>query len=99
MTETSSTDGFARWHAELAARVAGRDLVDAARRLRAVLGAPATATTAVVLGMADIRARDSRLVDRLRADHERACSDFLGAVTDLAELDPPVDVRPLLPPR
>lgn len=91
------TREFLLWDARLAARVTGRDLVAAARRLRRVVGVPAEATTAFVLGLADIKAATSPAVAAARAAHTDACAAYCAAMVDLAELDPAVDIRPLLP--
>ncbi|MEU6725539.1 hypothetical protein ABZ917_17670 [Nonomuraea wenchangensis] len=91
------TDDFLLWEAKLAARVTGRDLVDAARRLRRALGVPDAATIGVVLGLADIKAAANPVVAALRQQHIDASAAYFAAMVDLAELDPSVDIRRLLP--
>lgn len=88
---------FLLWEARQATRATGRDLVDTARRLRRVLGAPDTAQTATVLAAADLRAETSTLVAALRQAHLDASAAFFGAIVDLADLDPAMDMRPALP--
>jgi hypothetical protein len=91
------TTEFLLWEAKLAARVTGRDLVDAARHLRRVVGAPAGAQTAMVLGFADIKAATNPAVAAALTAHTDACAAYFVAMVDLADLDPTVDIRPLLP--
>ena len=93
----SYTREFLLWDARLAARVTGRELVETARRLRRALGVPAEATTAFALGLADIRAESSPIVASLRKAHLDASAAYFAAMVDLAELDPSVDIRPLMP--
>ena len=93
----SYTREFLLWEARLAARVTGREVVAAARRLRIVLRAPAGATTAAVHGLADIKAAVDPLTCAARSAHEAASAAWFAAMVDLAELDPSVDIRPLLP--
>ncbi|MGA4989922.1 hypothetical protein [Nonomuraea bangladeshensis] len=91
------TDDFLMWEAKLAVRVTGRELVDAARRLRRALRVPDTATIGVVLGLADIKAENNPIVATLRQQHIDASAAYFTAMVDLAELDPSVDIRRLLP--
>jgi hypothetical protein len=93
----SYTTEFLLWDARLAARVTGRDLVDAARRLRRALRVPDAATSAFVFGLADIKAETSPVIAGLRKAHLDASAAYFTAMVDLAELDPSVDIRPLLP--
>lgn len=94
----SYTAEFLLWEARLAARVAGRDLAAAARRLRLVTRVPDATTTAFVLGLADIKAATDPAVAAAREAHTSACAAYFAAMVDLADLDPTVDIRPLLPP-
>uniref|UniRef100_UPI003F495262 hypothetical protein n=1 Tax=Streptosporangium sp. CA-235898 TaxID=3240073 RepID=UPI003F495262 len=87
---------FLLWEARLAARVTGRDLTTATRRLRHLLNAPATVEIGMVLALADIRADTHPAVAAARTNHTSACEAYLAAMTDLADLDPAVDIRPLL---
>lgn len=101
-TTATNPDGtytreFLLWEARLAARVTGRDLVDAARRLRRALRVPDTAPTVFVLGVADIKANTDPVIATLRKAHTDACAAYFVAMVDLADLDPSVDIRPLLP--
>lgn len=91
------TTEFLLWEARLAARVAGRDMVDAARRLRRALHVPDTAQAAFVYGLADLKAGTCPVVATLRKAHIDASAAYFVAMVDLAELDPTVDIRPLLP--
>lgn len=91
------THEFLLWEARLAARVTGRDLIDAARRLRRALRVPAEAKTAFMLGLADIKAEIDPAIAALRKAHIDASAAYFVAMVDLAELDPAVDIRPLLP--
>lgn len=90
------TPEFLLWEARLAARVARRDMVAATRRLRLAVRAPAEASTAFVLGLADVRAPTDPRVAAARQAHEAACAAYFAAMVDLAALDPSVDVRPLI---
>ncbi|MFG1977071.1 hypothetical protein ACGFJC_47730 [Nonomuraea fuscirosea] len=90
------TRDFLIWDAKLAARVTGRDLIEVARRLRRVLRVPDDAPTAFVLGLADIKAETNPVIASLRQQHIDASAAFFNAMVDLAELDPSVDIRPLL---
>lgn len=90
------TREFLLWEARLAARVTGRDLVAAAHRLRRAIGAPEGAKTALVLGVADIKAATCPAVAAARDAHTAASAAYFVAMVDLAELDPTVDIRPLL---
>ncbi|MEU4229403.1 hypothetical protein AB0F17_34345 [Nonomuraea sp. NPDC026600] len=91
------TREFLLWEARLAARITGRDLLAAAKRLRHALDVPDSAQTAFVLGLADLKAEASPAIAALRAAHHNACAAYFGAMIDLADLDPSVDIRPLLP--
>lgn len=91
------TRDFLLWEARLATRVTSRDLIASARRLRHLLGAPANAETAMVLGLADIKAETDPAVAAAQAAHTDACQAYFAAVVELAGLDPSVDIRPLLP--
>lgn len=51
----------------------------------------------MVLGVADIKAETDPAVAAARAAHVAACEAYFGAMVDLADLDPSVDIRPLLP--
>ncbi|MEU6720364.1 YgjP-like metallopeptidase domain-containing protein [Nonomuraea sp. NPDC046802] len=81
MTATNSdgtyTHEFLLWDAKLAARVTGRDLIDAARHLRRALGVPKEATPAFVFGLADIKAETSPIVAALRKAHLDASASLL----------------------
>lgn len=91
------TREFLLWEARLAARVTGRDMAEASRRLRRTLGVPDEATAAFVFGLADIKAETNPVIATLRQAHIDASAAYFVAMVDLADLDPTVDIRPLLP--
>lgn len=90
------TREFLLWDARLAARVTGRELREAARRLRRALRVPDDAAPAYMFGLADLKAETNPVIASLRQQHIEASAAYFAAMVDLADLDPTVDIRPLL---
>lgn len=81
------------WLTRLAALTAARDVTRYAGHLRALTGVPHGGPVDLALHLAETRGGiAARIADRYR----QACGTYLGAATALAEVDPAVDVRPLV---
>lgn len=87
-------DESALWWARLEARVTARDVRQAAGRLRATVPNGREAPIELVVHL--VEQRDDQMAKKLLAHYHAACERALAAAIELAELDPSVDIRPLI---